>query len=62
MSTEAKLQEALGTKETSKSDDGSVWGELKKLFAAFNDRAFDFNAKCSATIFFIYHSRNVLNK
>lgn len=36
MSTEAKLQEALGTKETSKSDDGSVWGELKKLFAAIN--------------------------
>ena len=36
MSTEAKLQEALGTKETSKSDDGSVWGELKKLLAAIN--------------------------
>lgn len=36
MSTEAKLQEALGTKGTSKSDDGSVWGELKKLLAAIN--------------------------
>ena len=37
MSTEAKLREVIGTENGSKIDDGSVWGELKKLGGIVTD-------------------------